>query len=164
MHLLEDILIDLVMMGGDRGALVRDTAHPCVIVLMVSDEAVAKLGMALLPVTEELGKEPVSQGGVIHDGRPPRTRVPGESGSGVRYQTLTLRTSINHMFADADSSPRHWLMFELHFGDLRVVGLSFSGEICHRVAKICTENGAPCSLDPKKPAEGYEITKTKNRK
>jgi hypothetical protein len=136
---LEEVIIDLVMHDADRGALVRDD-KPGLIVLMLSQPAVAQLGGALLPLAKELGT--------------PHWRFQRE---------LSLRDSITRVLKDCDESPCKWLWFAFPYGKIHVVGAVFVGSICERVAAVCNAHRCPCSLDPKRAAQGYEIEKTVSR-
>lgn len=143
---LEDVYIGMLMNGTDRGALVRpeqDGAQVGVCVLLMSQVAVNLLGVALRPIVNELGDEPVEKDGKMFDGRP--------------EENVTVHTRIARVFEHGDASPRNWLIFEMPFGRVSVIGIIFVGEICRRVAEVCNRHGAPCSLDPSKPAPGYEV-------
>ncbi len=144
--LLEDVLIDLCMMGADRGALVRhrsETTRHGVMVLLLSKEAMKRIGAALLPVTETMGSPLMDD----LSAQPPRD----------------ARDTLVEIFAACDRSPHGWEMFDLHFGKMHVLGITFTGDCCPQVAAICTAHGAPCSLDPKKAAPGWEIERREKR-
>lgn len=142
---LEDVIIDLLMNGSDRGVLVRpeqEGARMAVLVLMLSGAARARLGPALQPVMDELGNAKTNL-------------LLADSG-------LDERSALTDIFGGFDDAPHGWVWFEFCFGRTDVLAAGFVGPVCERVAKICTECGAPCSLDPKKPAPGYEIVERKN--
>lgn len=145
------VVLDLLMGGADRGAVVRHGGKG-VIVIMLDDAAVASLGCALLPLTKELGTEPIAMAdGRLFDGRP------------LDCEQITVDTTIKQAFENCDESPRQWLLFQLPLGNVLITGVSFVGEVCARVAAICNAHDCPCSLDPEKPAPGYEIERTINR-
>lgn len=154
MTTIEDIAIDLIMAGADRGALVREETAaqgPGVMVLVEDVGSASQLVTALLPLLEELGAAPVSlPSGKVHTG------IPDEQ--------CTLQTPVKRIFEHCDQSPRNWLTFGLKIGTLDVTGWVFVGDdVCRRVAAICNAHRCPCSLDPKKAAPGYLIEKVVQR-
>jgi hypothetical protein len=152
MTTLDTVLIDMIMNGADRAALVRPRPTPGVLVLMFQS-AIPTIGSALLPIAQELGEKPVIlPDGTIHDGRVPDAEPPHE------------QTDVKTIFGHADESPRKWLFFTMEYRKMgEVLGYVFSGDICERVAEVCTEHGAACSLDSKTAPRGYKIVKFKNK-
>lgn len=141
--LVEDVIVDLLVNGCDRGALVRpasETKEVAVAVILASKIAMTRLGKALLPVIEQLGDQRAAA------------------------DTFGERSTIGEMFAAVDSAPNCWAGYEFDFGRATDVYIAlFRGPICERVAEICTEHGAPCSLNPAQPALGYEIERRVTR-
>lgn len=139
---LENVIIDVLMMGSDRGALVRPAQqvgdNQCqdgICVLMMSDIALAIIGSAIRPIMAELGS----------------------SDDVVDLELHILKQPLKELFKVADSAPKKWRWFTFPFGEVVVTGVTFVGPICRRVAEIVTKCGAPCSLDPAKPAPGWKI-------
>lgn len=145
---ISKVALDLLMAGADRCAVVRHGGKG-VIVIMLDNEAVASLGAALLPLTQELGTEPVL--------------VDGKVFTGVPSEQINEDTTLGRAFEHCDESPRNWLLFQLVLGKVLITGVSFVGEVCDRVAVICNANNCPCSLDSAKPAPGWEIERTISR-
>lgn len=139
---LEDVIIELVMNGADRGAVVRPgpPEKKGLIALMLSPEASGTLGVALNEICNKLG-------------------IPDES----PHRPLTIRTKLARMFEDADSAPTKWMGFAFHYYKTPVIGLSFSGAVCDLTGAVCTSHRAPVSWGPDDPAPGYEITETRER-
>jgi len=143
---LEDVIIGVLMRGGDRGALVRPSqisagrdVEPAVCVLTLSEAARMRLTPPLLEILRELGDSP--------------RRLLAE---------IATSSPLREVFASADGATNGWSWFQFQFGPTRVVGTVFVGPICDRVAAICTANGAPCSLDPDEAAPGYEVENLHN--
>lgn len=140
---LEQLLTDLTMMGADRCAIVRaaQMGKPqAVCVVMASKRALRELGKPLLKVATVLGNATADFG------------APG----------ISEKTTFVTLFEMADSAPNGWCWAAFKFFKLEVTLAIFCRSV-EAVAKVCTERGAPCSLDPEKAAEGYEITKTLTR-
>jgi hypothetical protein len=139
---LEQVLIDLILYGCDRAALVRpaqEGKRPAVCVIMVENRALKQLGSQLLPIMRELG---------------------GERDFGAPIITETI--GLGPLFEIADKAPTGWCWASFTYGKIDITLAIFSREL-DRVAAICNENGAPCSIDPQKPAEGYSIDRRIDR-
>lgn len=140
---LEDVLIDILMLGSDRGALVcpaQDGREPVVTVLMCSGEALRRIGPKLLPILSGMGDPAVENLGEFSE-----------------------KTRLLEFFQVTAKAPTGWIWFELPFGRVQVTGCSVYGTaVCEQVAAICSANGAPCSLNGK-AAPGYVIEKEVKR-
>jgi len=135
---IEDVLIDVIMNGCDRAALVRDEGGPGVLVLLASTAAASRIGPGLIEIMREMGDS-----GKREIGR------------------IDCHTPVSEIFALTDGAANGWTWFEMPFGKLKVIASAFVGmPWCERVAAHCTANGAPCSLDRNRPAKGHEIERT----
>ena len=147
--LIEDVVIDLSMNGSDRGALVRSTDNPGVIVFLLTSEAKrTAAGVSVLgPLIIELRNL------IIND----------LGGDGSIYRNFPCSTPVTLLFNHCDETPKHWNILIQKLGSVEFYAISFSGPICHRVAEICNAYRCPCSLDPEKAPSGYNITRMLNK-
>lgn len=136
-HALEDVIIDLLMHGADRGALVRPAQGgkpTAVCVILASNEAIAAIGGELRDVFRELGSTHL-------------TRFCRE---------VTEKTALDTLFENNDEAPCGWSYALFRLGCTEVMVVIVAREV-ERVAAICNAHGAPCSLDANRAAPGYEI-------
>lgn len=133
---LEGLLIDMLMAGADRGALVNPH-QPGVLVLMLSKAAIRAMGPPLIAYLKTLG----------------------DTADKAEIAKLTVKAPLGEFFrATAASAPFGYAWFAIRYFDVEVLAACVIGEDrCLEVARICTAAGAPCSMDPKKPAPGWEI-------
>lgn len=147
--LLEDVLIDLCMHGADRGALVRAAGEgitPGVMVIVTSNAAGLRIFTALSGLAGKAQQKQPAPGDVLD-----------------YHDDSFAKLSLVEIFGRCDAVAVNTLFFDFRFGRMPVRGIVFTGELCAEVAEICTANGAPCSLDPKKSAPGFEIVKREKR-
>lgn len=142
---LKNVLTDMVMIrqGTDRAALVRsiqEGASPAVCVIMTSKKALRRLGKPLTNIARKLGN------------------APADFGSPEITETIGLKA----LFEIADRAPNGWCWASFRFFKLNVTLAIFCRSL-EDVARVCTDNGAPCSLDRTRPAEGYEIEQVLDR-
>lgn len=138
-HTLEDVLIDLVMNGADRAALVRPAQEgkpAAVCIIMESEEAIAELGVELQKILAELGSTSLKD----------------------FNEPFSTTTPLSSLFEIADRAPCGWSYGQAKFGVFDPMVMLISREV-ERVAAVCTEHGAPCSLDPEKAAPNHTIAR-----
>jgi hypothetical protein len=139
MKTLSDVLFDLAMHGADRGALVRPNQEgkaTGVCVIMEGAAALAELGSKLLEIARTLGNGPADFGAPL----------------------ITEEIGLKPLFEIADRAPNGWCWAAFTYGRMQITLAIFVREV-EVVAKFCTEHGAPCSLDSKKAAPGWELVK-----
>jgi hypothetical protein len=135
MTTLEDVLIDLVMRNADRCALVRSAQTgkcAAVCVLLLSADSIREIGGPLVKIAQSLGNGPEDFGAPIG----------------------WVEIGLAKLFETADTAPNGWFWASFKYQRVKVMLAAFVREV-DTVAKLCTDNGAPCSLDPKAPAVGW---------
>jgi hypothetical protein len=143
---LENVLTDMVMVRGgtDRGALVRsiqEGAQPAVCVIMTSKQALRRLGKPLVNIARKLGNAPADFG----------------------CPEINEKIGMKALFEIADAAPNGWCWASFRYYKLNVTLAIFCRSL-EDVARVCNEQGAPCSFDRHRPADGYEIEQVLNRR
>lgn len=138
-NLLEDVIIDALMHGVDRAALVRDHGEPGVCVLIMSDSAAQRMGRPLYQLAMEIG-------------------------TGAPTDLFTDKTPLPELFATLEKLNADWCPSEIRFGRTVVLAIVFRGAaLCERVAALCNAHGCPCSLDRNQPPPGCERMEVRQR-